>query len=331
MLLPAPAVPGRRRHPLAWFVTRRVAAGVLLLAIISVLVFCATNVLPGDVAAAVLGRQATPASIAGLRQQLGLDRPLTTRYLDWVGGILHGDLGTSLAGTQESVWALISGPLENTLTLAALTMLVLVPLSLLLGIAAGVRVGRLLDQTISSFTLAIISVPEFVIGAVLVLVFAVSLGVLPAVSLIPPGSNPLGTPSLVVLPVATLVLAGLAYMVRIVRAGVGDVMRSDFVEAARLNGVREHRVVTRYAVRNSLAPTVQALAATAQWLLGGVFVVETLFSYPGIGRALVVAVTVRDIPVIQAAALIIAAFYIGLNIVADICIVLLIPKLRTAQ
>jgi peptide/nickel transport system permease protein len=245
--------------------------------------------------------------------------------------MLHGDLGTSLAGTQSPVWSLIRDPLVNTLTLTALTMLVLVPLALLLGITAGVRVSRPTDQVISSLTLAIIAVPEFVIGAVLVLVFAVSLGVLPAVSLIPPGTNPLATPSLVVLPVATLVLAGLAYMVRIVRTSVADALLSDYVEMARLNGVSEQRVITRFAVRNALAPTVQALAATAQWLLGGVFVVETLFSYPGIGRALVVAVTVRDIPVIQAAALLIAAFYITLNIIADIAIVLLIPKLRTAQ
>jgi peptide/nickel transport system permease protein len=328
---PAPALSRRRRHPLAAFIVRRVAAGLGLLAVISVLVFGATNILPGDVAAAVLGRQATPESIAGLREQLGLDRPLATRYADWVGGIFRGDLGTSLAGTQQPVWTLIRGPLVNTLTLAGLTMLVLVPLSVLLGVAAGVRAGRAVDQVISAVTLAIIAVPEFVIGAVLVLVFAVSLGVLPAVSLIPPGANPLGTPSLVVLPVATLVLAGLAYMLRIVRAGVADVIGSDYVEMARLNGVREPRVVTRYAVRNALAPSVQALAATAQWLLGGVFVVETLFSYPGIGRALVVAVTVRDIPVIEAVALLIAAFYIALNIVADIAIVLLIPKLRTAQ
>jgi peptide/nickel transport system permease protein len=331
ILIPTPSVSRRRRHPIAAFVARRVAAGIGLLAIISVLVFGATNVLPGDVAAAVLGRQATPESVAGLRQELGLDRPLVPRYLDWVGGVLHGDLGQSLAGTQAPVWTLIRDPLVNTLTLAGLTILVLIPLSLLLGIAAGVRVSRPLDQGISGVTLAITAVPEFVIGALLVLVFAVSLGVLPAVSLIPPGTNPLADPSLVVLPVATLVLAGLAYMVRIVRAGVADVVLSDFVEMARLNGVRERRVITRYAVRNALAPTVQALAATIQWLLGGVFVVETLFSYPGIGRALIVAVTVRDFPVIEAAGLLIAAFYIALNIVADIAIVLLIPKLRTAQ
>src|SRR5579871_1039289 len=265
-----PARLGRRRHPLAAFIIRRIAAGIAMLAIISILVFGATNVLPGDVAAAVLGRQATPASIAGLRQQLGLDHPLTTRYADWINGVFHGDLGTSLAGTQQPVWELIKTPLVNTLTLAGLTLLVLVPLSVLLGVTAGVRVGRMGDHFISGITLAIVAVPEFVIGAVLVLVFAVSLGVLPAVSLIPPGANPLSQPSLVVLPVATLVLAGLAYMLRIVRAGVSDVIQSDYVEMARLNGVRERRVVTRYAVRNALAPSVQALAATTQWLLGGV-------------------------------------------------------------
>jgi peptide/nickel transport system permease protein len=322
---------GRRRHPLLRFVVRRVAAGIALLFVISAMVFAATNVLPGDVAAAVLGRQATPASIAGLRAQLGLDKPLVTRYWEWIDGVLHGNLGTSLAGTQQSVWSLIHDPLVNTLVLAGLTLLILIPLSFVLGVAAGVRAGRTVDHAISSATLGVIAVPEFVIGAVLVLVFAVSLGMLPAVSLIAPGADPLADPSLVVLPVATLVLAGLAYMVRVVRAGVAEVIRSEFVEMARLNGVPERRVVTRYAVRNALAPSVQALAATMQWLLGGVFVVETLFSYPGIGRALVEAVTIRDIPVIEAVGLLIAAFYIGINIIADIAIVLLVPKLRTSQ
>lgn len=318
------------RHPFAWFVVRRLAAGVVLLLVVSILVFAATNVLPGDAASAVLGRQATPESLAALREELGLNRSLVEQYLDWIGGVFTGDLGQSLAA-QRPVTDVIGDRVLNSLALALLTMVVLVPLSLLLGVLAGIRAGRPADHVISSVSLGIIAVPEFVIGSVLVLVFAVSWKLLPAVSLLPPDTSPFADLTLLVLPAATLVLGGLAYMVRIVRAGVAESMRSDYVEMARLNGTPERRVVVKHAFRNSLAPTVQALALTLQWLVGGVLIVETLFSYPGMGKTLVDAIFQRDLPVVQALGLLIAALYIVINIIADLVVVLLVPRLRTAQ
>jgi len=172
-------------------------------------------------------------------------------------------------------------------------------------------------------------VPEFAIGTVLILIFGVGLGVLPPVSLVAPGSDPLSTPNALVLPVGALLLAGVGYMIRMVRAGMLDVMSAPYVEMGRLSGVRERRVVLRHALPNALAATVQAFALTLQWLVGGVVIIETLFAYPGIGQQLVEAVQVRDMPLVQAIVVLIAAVYIVTNIVADVLVILLVPKLRT--
>jgi peptide/nickel transport system permease protein len=319
----------RRRHPLLVFVARRLAVGVLLLWLVSVLVFTATSVLPGDVAAAALGRQATPESLAALRADLELDRPLPAQYLDWLGGLVRGDLGESLTARQP-VWDLIRNDVENTLVLTVVAVAVLLPLAGLLGVVAGARPGRGVDLGVSAAALGLVSVPEFVIGTVLVLLFGVAWGLLPPLSLVPPGTSPLADPVVLVLPVATLVLAGLGYMVRMVRAGVADAVGSRYVEMARLNGTPEPVVIVRHALRNALAPSVQAFALTLQWLIGGVVVVEILFAYPGVGATLVESVVSRDLTLVQSVAMLIAATYIVINIVADLLVVMLIPKLRTA-
>jgi peptide/nickel transport system permease protein len=313
-----------------WFVARRLAAGVAMLAVVSVIVFAGTKILPGDAATAILGRDATPASVAQMRHQLGIDKPVVQQYTSWVGGLLHGDLGTSLTSGLP-VSELIGSRIVNTLILAAFASLVMIPLALALGVAAGRRPGGALDAAITWISLGMIAVPEFVTGTLLVLLFAVRLDVLPAVSLLPVGGGVLDAPSVLVLPVATLVIVGVAYIIRMVRAGVVEVMASDYVQMARLNGIAERRVVLRHGLRNALAPTVQVVALTLQWLIGGLFIVETVFQYPGIGQGLVQAVIARDIPLVQAVAMIIAATYIVITIVADIAVVLLVPKLRTAQ
>jgi peptide/nickel transport system permease protein len=210
-------------------------------------------------------------------------------------------------------------------------MILLVPVSLGLGVLAGMRAGRPTDHVVSGLTLGIIAVPEFVIGSVLVLLFAVSWQVLPAISLLPPGASAFTQLELIALPVITLLLAGLAYMARIVRAGVIEVLDSDYVQMARLNGAPERRILRKHVVRNALAPSVQAFALTLQWLVGGVLIVETLFSYPGLGKALVDAILQRDLPTVQAVGLLIAAVYIVVNILADLVVVLLVPRLRTTQ
>ena len=274
-----------RRHPLAAYIGRRIGAGLFVALLVSVLVFVGTQVLPGDAANAILGRNATPASLHQVREQLGLDKPVIGQYFTWLGHLLSGNLGTSLAA-GEPVSSLISSRIGNSLALAGITLLLLIPISLILGTLAGIRRAGRLDRTISGLTLGAIALPEFITGTFLVLIFAVNLKALPAVSLIPPGSDPLSQPTLLVLPVITLLIASLAYTIRMVRAGVAEVMESEYVQAARLNGVPERRVIRRHVLRNALAPSVQTFALTIQFLIGGVIVVETVFQYPGLGLEL---------------------------------------------
>jgi peptide/nickel transport system permease protein len=319
-----------RRYPLLAYIARRIGAGLIVALVVSVVVFVGTQVLPGDAANAILGRNATPASLHLLREQLGLNKPVTGQYFTWLGHLLSGNLGTSLAA-GEPVGHVISSRIGNSLALAGVTLLLLIPISLGLGTLAGIRRGGRLDRVISGLTLGAIALPEFVTGTLLVLIFAVKLKALPAVSLVQPGSNALGQPKLLVLPVVTLLIASLAYTIRMVRAGVAEVMESEYVQAARLNGLPEGRVIRRHVLRNALAPSVQTFALTIQFLIGGVIVVETVFQYPGLGLALAQSVAARDIPTVQAVATLLAVLYIAINIAADVVVVLLVPKLRTAQ
>jgi peptide/nickel transport system permease protein len=312
-------------------VLRRIAVGIVLVFLSSVLIFAATEVLPGDPARKILGKYGTRDNVAALREELGLDKPVVERYGDWLGGLVQGDLGTSITGSRAPVWDLVANRLRNTITLALVAMLVMIPLAIGLGVWAGIRAGRPADHAISGITLGFIAMPDFVIGTALILVFAIWAGWLPPVSLVAPGASPLATPEVMVLPVLTIVVVALAFIIRMVRAGVIDAVSSDYVQMARLNGIRERRVIVKHALRNALAPTVQVVALTLQWLLGGVFIIETIFAYPGIGLGFVQAVIDKNLPYIQSVAVMIAAAYIAINIIADILVVLLVPKLRTAQ
>jgi len=326
---------GRRRTSLARLALRRVLAGLATLLAVSVLVFVGTEVLPGDAASAVLGRTAQPAQLERMRELMGLDRSVPERYLDWLGGVLTGDLGNSAAGyaqgTEISIWDDIRGNVANTLTLAVLVVVLMIPLALLLGVLAATRVGGTRDHAISLGSLAVVSLPEFIIGSLLVVVFFSWLDVFPPVSLVPPGTSPLERPEILVLPTLTLLGATLAGSTRMVRAGMVEALRSDFVQMARLNGLPERRVVLRYGLRNALAPAVQVFAQNVQYLIGGIIVVEYLFSYPGIGKELVDAVAIRDVRAVQSIAFLIAAVSIGVNIVADLFVLVLVPKLRTGR
>jgi peptide/nickel transport system permease protein len=312
------------------FTIRRVAATLVLVFLLSLLIFAGTEVLPGDAATAILGRHATPESLAAIREKLNLDQPVYGRYMEWVSGLLHGDLGESLT-SDRAVSDLLASRLTNTLILAAATLLIMIPVALALGVLAGIRPDRFADHAISWLSLVFISVPEFVTGTLLAVVFAGALKLVPPVSLVPPGTSPFDNLAILVLPVLTLVLASLAYTVRMLRASVIEVMRAEYVEMARLNGLKESRVILKHVLRNALAPTIQVTALTVSWIVGGVIIVEAVFQYPGIGQALVESVAARDIPVVQSVALLIAAFYIVLNIVADLLVVLVIPRLRTGQ
>jgi peptide/nickel transport system permease protein len=326
--------PARRGvSPVLVFLARRVAGALAALFAASILIFVAVELLPGSPASAVLGRNATPASIKILTHRMQLDRPAPTRYLDWLKGFVHGDLGDSAValaqGEQHApIWHVISGPLKNSAILAAITALLMIPLSLGLGALAAVRAGKPTDHAISLGSLIAISLPEFVTGSLLVAVFFVGLHLLPPVAIVPPGADPLSGPKQLILPVATLLCASLASGIRMVRAGTYEILQTEYVQAARLNGLAEHRVITRYALRNALAPSVQVLAQNLQYLVGGVIVVEAVFAYPGIGSQLVLAVQNRDVTVVQSVAMLIAVVYVTINLVADLTVMLLLPKLR---
>jgi peptide/nickel transport system permease protein len=301
----------------------RIAAGAATLLVASALIFTATQLLPGDLATATLGRDATPDAVKQLRETLGLNRPAALRYVDWLQGIAHLDLGKS-AVNQVRVSSTIAQPLRNSALLVAVTLALLIPLSLLLGTAAALRRGSFFDLGSQLVTVALVALPEFVVGIVLVLAFAIAWPVLPAVTF---QVNAKG----LVLPVATLLMLSLAYTARMVRAGVIEVLSSEYVAMARLKGMPERSVIRHHVLPNAIGPSLHAFALTAAWLAGGVVIVEYLFAYPGIGRLLIDAVTSRDVPMVEAVSLILAAVYVIGNLIADIATILLTPRLRTRQ
>jgi len=310
---------------------RRLALGLLTLWLVSLVVFAATLALPGDAATAILGKQATPERVQALREQLHLNEPVTTQYVNWIGGILTGDLGTS-AATQQPVAELISTQIWNTVFLVVVAALIAIPVSLGLGVLAAVRRDRTVDHVISTAALVLASLPEFVVSIILILLFATTvLQVLPAVSMLGPGQPAWEVPQSVILPAAALVLMVSPYIIRMMRGSMVEVLESEYVTMARLKGLSERAVIWRHAFPNAVAPAIQVTALQLAWMTGGVVVVEFVFRYPGIGQALVEAVSTRDLPVVQAVTLLAAAVYVGLNLLADIVTTLITPKLRTAE
>jgi peptide/nickel transport system permease protein len=320
-------------HPVLRFLIRRIGAGVLTLLVASVLIYAAVLVLPGNVIEVVLGRNGTPERIAAVKAELNLDQSAPERYYHWLTGLLTGHLGDSTAalvqGQTVHVSDAIGTPMANSLTLAAITLVFFIPLCLVLATFAALRASRASDHLISLISLALGSMPEFLIGTLLIVVFFSKLNLLPAVSTIQPGDSPLSHPNALVLPVLTLLAVCTAFGVRLLRASVVEVLRDDYVTMARLNGVRERRVIWRYVLRNALAPSIQVLAQTVMYLVGGIIIVESLFNYPGIGNTLVQSVLVRDPQMVSVIAILLAAIYITINIIADLAVVLLVPRLRT--
>ena len=311
------------------FILRRLLLGVLVLILVSILVFLATQALPGDPARAILGRQANPASLAALRRQLHLDRPVIDQYWTWVTGLLHGNLGISLAA-QEPVTTLLRPRLVNSAVLVALAAVLSIPLSIAIGAYAALKREKVFDQTSSNLLLAMAALPEFVVALVLVILFATTVfHVLPAISTIPPGSRPWNNWVALVLPTVTLVIAVVPYVSRIMRASMIEVLESDYVEMARLKGLPERTVLVRHALPNALGPVFQVIALNLAYLAGGIIIIEVVFNYAGIGSAVQEAVLNHDLPVIQALAMLIAAIYVILNLLADVATILVTPKLRT--
>ena len=315
---------------LSRLILRRIGLGLLTLWLVSLVVFAAVLALPGDAATAILGKEATPDRVAALRDQLNLNDSVISQYFQWLGGLLSGDLGTS-AATQEPVSDLLSARVGNSVFLVLVASLVAIPLSLLIGVWTAMRRDRAADHITSTVTLVLAALPEFVIAIALVLLFATSVfHVLPAVSLLPPGTHAWEDLEVVVLPAATLVLAVTPYISRIMRGSMVEVLESEYVTMARLKGLPERTVIWRHAVPNAIVPAIQVTALQLAWMAGGVVVVEFVFQYPGIGAALVDAVALRDMPVVQTVTMLAAGIYVGLNLLADIATILVTPKLRTA-
>jgi peptide/nickel transport system permease protein len=315
---------------MAKFILRRILFGLLTLLLVSIVVFAATQALPGNAARAILGRNATPERLAALTQQLHLNQSVFAQYWHWLSGVLTGNLGTS-AATQQPVSQLLSGRIANSAFLVLVAAAVAIPLSILLGVLMATRRDRSTDHIISTSTLALAALPEFVIGIGLALIFATNVShILPAVSLVPPGEHAWNVANVVVLPAATLVLAVTPYISRIMRGSMVEVLESDYVTMARLKGLSNRTVIWRHAVPNAIVPAIQVSALQLAYMAGGVVVVEAVFTYPGIGASLVDAVGNRDIPVVQALAIIIAAVYVVVNLIADILTIMFTPRLRTA-
>ena len=311
-------------------IIRRLALGLLTLFLISLIVFAALLALPGDAATAILGREATPERVTALRDQLNLDDSVISQYLQWIGGVLTGSFGTS-AATQQPVSELLSARVANSAFLVLIASLVAVPLSIAIGVWMAMKRDRAVDHVGSTVSLVLAALPEFVIGIGLVLLFATSVfSWFPAVSLIAPDQRAWEVPETVVLPAATLVLAVVPYISRIMRGSMIEVLESDYVTMARLKGLPEREVIWRHAVPNAIVPAIQVAALQLAWMAGGVVVVEFVFSYPGIGQSLVDAVGNRDMPVVQSVTMLAAAIYVFLNLAADLATILVTPRLRTA-
>jgi peptide/nickel transport system permease protein len=314
---------------LAKLIARRLALGVLTLFLISLVVYAAVLALPGDAATAILGREATPDRVAALRDQLNLNDSVISQYLSWIGGVLTGSFGES-AATQQPVSELLSDRVANTAFLVFVAAVVAVPLSIGIGVWTAMRRDRSVDHVVSTSTLVLAALPEFVIGIGLILLFATSLfHWFPAVSLLAPDEKAWSNPSVVVLPAATLVLAVTPYISRIMRGSMIEVLESEYVTMARLKGLAERTVIWRHAVPNAIVPAIQVTALQLAWMAGGVVVVEFVFSYPGIGSAFIDAVDNRDMPVVQTITMLAAGIYVVLNLLADLATIAVTPRLRT--
>ena len=327
-------------HPVVTLVAQRLALGLLLLLAASALIFGLTEILPGDAAQAILGQAATPESLANLRAEMGLDRPALTRYFEWLGGIVTGDMGNALTN-KLPIAEQVGSRMSNTLFLAFWAALISVPLAILLGLLAVRYQNRWPDKLISGATLASISLPEFMIAYILIFFFAVqslSWGIWGWF-----GMNPVAFPSFasisstmslgeklyaITLPVAVLTLVVLAHMMRMTRAAILNVMQSAYIETAELKGLSTFNVIYKHAFPNAIAPIVTVVMINLAYLVVGVVVVEVVFAYPGMGQYLVDAVVKRDVPVVLACGVIFAAVYIILNIVADVVSILANPRLR---
>jgi peptide/nickel transport system permease protein len=304
----------------------RVALAALTLLLVSLIVFMMLEVLPGDVASRILGRDATPETLDQLRIELGLDRSAPVRYLDWLGGLLTGDLGKSLVSSRP-VAEILAPRIFNTVLLSVYAFLLYLPLAIVPALIQAVRRDRSADHLLSVVTLILLSMPDFLLATILLLVFVIYLPVLPAISLVDQSSSAIEYLRAMTLPALTLAIVMAVYAVRMLRDNLIEVLDSDYVRMAELKGLSPRRVLLRHALPNALVPTLNVTALNLAYLVGGVVVVEKVFSYPGFGSLLVDSLQLRDLPVIEVTVMIAALVYVSANLLADIAAILLNPRL----
>jgi peptide/nickel transport system permease protein len=309
------------------YVLKRLGLALLTLVLLSLIIFFAGSVLPGNPGRAILGPFASQHAVEALNQTLGVNRPLIAQYWSWVTGILHGDLGTSYQ-YRLPVSTFLFPALGRSLKLAILAFVILVPLSILGGVLAALYRGRFVDRSISVTGLSLTSIPEFVSGIVLIVVFAIGLKWFPVTATPPPGTSPLVQLRYLILPAIPLVLVLFGYIARMARAGTIEALDSDYVRTAVLKGLPRSTVIWRHVLRNSLLPTITVIATQCGYLIGGLVIVETLFNYPGLGRLIVTAATNKDFPMLEAGILVIGIVYLGATLIADILYTILNPRIR---
>jgi len=311
-------------------VVKRLGLGFLTIIVISVLIFLGVEALPGDVATAILGQEATPETVAAFRRELKLDLPPHVRYFAWLGDFLRGDMGTSLAN-KRPISELIFWRFRNTMFLAASAAVLAVPIAVILGILAALYRNSLFDRTISMVTLSTISFPEFFVAYILIALLSVQIVIFPSISNINEQMSFWQKIHAIILPCLTLTLVVVAHMMRQTRAAIINILASPFIEMARLKGIKRMRVIVLHAFPNALSPVINVIALNLAYLVVGVVIVEVVFVYPGMGQLLVDSVSKRDIPVVQASGLIFAAVYVGLNLLADILSIITNPRLRNPR
>lgn len=307
---------------------RRLFLGAVTVWIVSLIIFAGVEILPGDACTAFLEREAQGKLLENCRNDLGLNRPAITRYAEWAGGALGGDFGLSANG-QKSIGEIVGDRLMNSLLLAACALVVGVPLAIFLGVVTGLWRDKPIDLFFSTGAIFAMTIPEFVSATLLILIFSVWLGWLPGIVLTSAGAPASAFFPEILLPVIVLAMVMTAHILRMVRSSVIEVMAGDYVQMAVLKGVPYWRIVFRHALPNALLPAINVVALTIAWLLGGVVVIEVVFNYPGLGRLMIDAISDRDLPVVQAIALIVATVYVGVNLTADLMTMLLNPRLRT--
>jgi len=310
------------------YILKRLGLTVITLVIVSFVVFAASQLLPGDVGRTILGPYASQQQVDALDKSLGNDKPLPVRYWNWASDFVKGDWGVSPVQNVE-VRPLVLGRLKNSLYLAAFAMVLIVPFSIFMGVVAALKYGKLVDRAISIVGLSFIALPEFVIGVILIVVFAVQLGWFPTSSQVP-GTHPIDWFRQLLLPAIPIMFVLFGYISRMARAGTVDALQANYTRTAILKGLPRRHVVSRHVVRNSMLPTITVVSVQVGYLVGGLLVVETLFAYPGIGQLTLESATGHDLPTLEACVLMIAIIYCFANLIADLAYGVLNPRVRLA-